>query len=446
MSDKKVKSIKIRITLWYFAFIVIICVFLIGALLISQNVFSNDFYVDQLNYAIDTTVSKIKTEADFTQIELHFDTGVRVSVLSEDGQLIIGQKKFDAAFKEKSVRLRKGSGGHFWYLLDKAIALEEGKVVWIRAYISSAVSKRVNRSLLTALIIIMPVLLISAILGGIMLTRRAFAQLDEMIETAQRVSGSTDLNRKFRTETQEEEVARLADSFDAMLARLRNSIEEEKAFISDASHELRTPLSVIQVQSEFALNEGRSIAEKDEALRIIHDRSARAGQMISQMLMLSRMDSNRMPMQIECICLSELLLQIASEMKQSAGEKDIKMETAIEEDVYYSCDELLMIRMVTNLIENAIRYGKKNGYVLLGLVSNEKDVEVTVEDDGIGISDQDIGKIYRRFYQVEKSGDESPGVGLGLSIVKRIAEAHGAELNVESRMGKGTRFTIRFPK
>lgn len=436
-------SIKLRITLWYAVFITLIVALMLTALLLSQRRLSHDYYYEKLTAAADEAAQSIHVENGEIRLETQTDSGVRITVLSEDGELLMGKRKFTAKLKNEALRLREGAADANWYLLDRPITLEDGRSVWLRCYISTALTERTNRTVRTILFIMLPLLLVIVIFGGYRMTRFAFQPIDEISRTVASISDSSDLQQRIRLDGQTDEVGRLASTFDGMFERLERSLENEKRFISDASHELRTPLSVICAQSEYALMPGRSLEEKDAALRVIHERGVRTSEMLSQMLMLSRMDYRKQPLHMENINLSELIESLAQEMQFQAEAREIRIQCEIAPAVQLVCDELLMVRMVTNLIQNAIQYGRPGGHVRVGLRDTGSEVLLSVSDDGVGIPPEEQKKIWNRFYQSSKA--ESRGSGLGLPIVKWIVAAHGGTIGVESAPGRGSRFTARFP-
>lgn len=437
-------SIKTRITLWYSVFIVLIVIIMLSALLISQHRFSVDYYSDMLFNAMDEAVNSIHLENGNIIVDTQTDSGVRITVLDNNGTLLIGKRHFNAALKEEFLRIRGNANAGSWYLLDKPVTLEDGRNVWLRLYISTDLIGRTTQSLYLVLIVMVPLLLATVIFGGYRMTRHAFQPLDDISRTAASISDSRDLKQRIGMTEQTDEVGRLADTFDGMFARLERSLENEKRFISDASHELRTPLSVICAQSEYALTPGRTTEEKDAALRIIQDRGRTTSDMLSQLLMLSRMDYQKMPLNLENTNLSDLFESVALEMQTQASEKNISIHCEISERIIMRCDEILMLRMATNLVQNAIQYGREGGTVRIRLTKENHSILFVVEDDGLGISEEDQANIWNRFFQADKS-KSTAGSGLGLPIVKWIAEAHGGTIAVGSQINKGSRFTLRFP-
>ncbi|MBQ6348177.1 MAG: HAMP domain-containing histidine kinase [Clostridia bacterium] len=445
MSFIKRDSIKFRIAVWYLAFIVLIAAILVGLLVFSQSISSQDYFAEILDDVLNQSAEALHTLEDVKGLEIRFDSGACISVLDEDGTLIAGDREFNLKPRNRPLNLIRQSNGDFIYMHDRRIVLDDGAPVWLRAYISSSIADRYNRTIALTLLIALPVLFLAAALGGYVLTKRIFRPLDNIISTAEAITNSSDLRQRIPAGSRQDEVNRLAKALNGMLTRLERSMEAEKQFISDASHELRTPLSVIRSESEYALRENADIDEKNAALETIHARSVTTGQLLSHMLFLSRIDFEKVKLNVERINLSDLIRRIAQEMEPSAAERSISIVRQIDDGVYCDCDELLIIRMVSNLIENAVRYGRDGGYVRLELSSEGEHAVLRVRDNGIGISEENLPKIWQRFYQVNKSNARHPGFGLGLSIVRWIIVAHNGEIDVESVYQKGTCFSVRLP-
>ena len=236
-------------------------------------------------------------------------------------------------------------------------------------------------------------------------------------------------------------------SFDDMLSELEEVFRREKQFTSDVSHELRTPVGVILAQCEAILSNADFTEEQKEPVRMIERKAKVMADMISQLLFLSRADQGRQPLQREWINVSELTEMAAEEqqmLSDNAG-RGIQIETRIEPDICASVDETLYIRMLTNLLSNAVRYSQDNGVVEVSLERKEENIIGTVEDHGCGISKTALPHIWERFYRADESRTEEGHSGLGLSMVKWIAEVHGGSVSVESREGEGSRFLFQIP-
>ena len=166
--------------------------------------------------------------------------------------------------------------------------------------------------------------------------------------------------------------------------------------------------------------------------------------MISQLLLLSRADQGREKINLEQVDFSELVEMVVEEFIDIAKEQDIEIQTEIEPELYLTADQTLIIRLLGNLLENAVNYGNSGGHIWVSAWKTDDSIHLLVKDDGIGISQQDLPRIWDRFYQADPSRN-SESSGLGLSMVKWIVEAHHGKISVSSKLGKGTDFTCIFP-
>lgn len=186
----------------------------------------------------------------------------------------------------------------------------------------------------------------------------------------------------------------------------------------------------------------------EESLEVILKQSRKMSALISQLLLLARADQgNHNTFQFECINMSELTEIVVEELSLMVQENSIEITTNIEEDLFIKADQTLMMRLLMNLLTNAIAYSKASGTVNMQLFRDETNIIGKVSDNGIGISEQHITKIWDRFYRVDAARTSSNigNTGLGLSMVKWIVELHGGEITVESKLGEGSTFTFKLP-
>lgn len=296
-------------------------------------------------------------------------------------------------------------------------------------------------------LILLPFFVLLVALGGYSITRRTLGPLQDVTDTAQRISQGSDLTQRIRMGPGEDEVHRLAHTFDRMMDKLQSAFESEKQFTSDVSHELRTPVSVILSQCEFALSEDAEEAERRSALQVVAAQARKMSTLIAQLLTLARTDSGRQSLHMEPLNLSELAEIICEEQADAAAARNIALHAEIAPNVLLRADETMMMRLFMNLVQNAISYGREGGNIWVTLRDAEGAVEGCVRDDGIGIAAEHLSKIWNRFYQVDPSRTASrSGAGLGLPMVRWIVEAHGGTISVDSAPGKGSAFAFTFPK
>lgn len=230
-----------------------------------------------------------------------------------------------------------------------------------------------------------------------------------------------------------------------MLNRLESSFEAEKQFSNDASHELRTPLSVIIAQCEYALKKANTLEEAQAALEVILGQSKKMSALISQLLTLARADQGTIKLQLEELCVSDLTCMAALEQENVAAHRGIEIQQEIDPDIMWQVDETMFLRLWMNLISNSIKYGKDGGFVRIVLRQENGQLLGKVVDDGIGISPEDLPKIWDRFYQANPSRNDENSAGLGLSMVKWIVSAHGGRISVNSVLNEGSEFTFLLP-
>ena len=229
-----------------------------------------------------------------------------------------------------------------------------------------------------------------------------------------------------------------------MLDRLESSFEAERRFTADASHELRTPTAVILAQTEYSLERDRSPEEYRDALQTVQKQGRRMSVLIDDMLNYTRLEQSPERYPFTVLDLSWLTQEAAEEFAM-LGVRGIVIETEIEPGVCISGNAMLLSRLLRNLLSNAIRYGRENGCVRVGLRSAAEKAVLSVSDDGIGVAPEEQEKIFERFYRADTSRSVQ-GTGLGLPMVKRIAQLHGGTVELESEVGRGSTFRVIFPR
>lgn len=285
-----------------------------------------------------------------------------------------------------------------------------------------------------------PILVALAAAGGYVLAARALAPIDRITRTARRISGE-DLSARIRLPAREDEVGRLAATFDEMLERLEASFRRERRFTADASHELRTPLGAIRAILDTTRSRRREAAEYEQALADLDLEADRLQRLAEDLLRLARAEDGTAPPRQQ-VDLSTLLASLVRAFLPRAEAKGLLFTNEITPDltVLGTSDDLE--RLFSNLIDNAIRFTEA-GRVWISARGNGE-IHVTVGDTGIGIPEPDLRRVFDRFYRAESSRT-SPGAGLGLALASEIAGAHAGRIEVESRVGEGSRFEVWLP-
>ncbi len=317
--------------------------------------------------------------------------------------------------------------------------------VWARGIYSLSTSDSVINFVTVISAVCFPLVLLLSALGGYLITKRAFRPVEHITQAANRISSGT-LSARL-PDNGKDEIARLAQSFNAMLDRLEDSFEREKQFTSDASHELRTPIAVILSEADYALSQNDS-EEMLHAMRSIQAQGKKMSALVAQLLELTRADNHTLHLEMERVDLTTLCEAVAEELEGQARARGIVIRCALEPDIVLTGDQTLLTRMLMNLVSNAVAYGKKQGEVVIRLAREPGEILLSVEDDGIGIAPEHLDRIFDRFYRVDpsRSAGQNGSAGLGLSMVQWIAHAHGATVSVKSELGKGSIFEVRFPQ
>lgn len=297
--------------------------------------------------------------------------------------------------------------------------------------------------LLITLLVSVPLLVAIAGFGGYFLAVRALAPIDRITRMARRISAE-DLSARLNMPVIDDEVGRLAETFDAMLARLDDSFRRERQFTSDASHELRTPLTAMQAILGMIRKKRRTPEEYELALADLAEEADHLRTLTENLLQLARNETHPV-VQHETIDLSTLLRDVASSLQSLAEAKALTLVCEIPDGLRLYGDSDDLIRLFVNLLDNAIKFTERGGVTLSADENRDSSISVIIEDTGIGIPAESLPSIFNRFYRVDQARSTS-GSGLGLAIASEIVRAHGGRIEVASEVGKGTRLTIILPK
>ena len=301
------------------------------------------------------------------------------------------------------------------------------------------------RALLLILAVAYPVTLAVASSGGIFLGGRALSPINRLTRLARRISAE-DLSQRLDMPLPDDEVGQLAHTFNDMIARLEDAFRRQRQFTADASHELRTPLTAVKGQVEVALQRERSSDAYREVLRVVNQDVDRMARLIGSLLTLARADAGEIPIALEPISLADVVSGALEQVQAVAGQRGVALRQARESSVIVRADEDLLLQLLLNLLDNAIKHTPEHGEVTVGWTPHVDYVELWVRDTGIGIASEHLPHLFERFYRVDKARSRAEGgSGLGLSICRWIAEAHGGSIFAESLPGKGSTFTVRLP-
>ena len=469
------RTIRFKITLWYTILLLLVSLLTIFAVRLASGFVLRNTVREYLVGVVEANsdelafVEKKDAESDpdnhhlyvafkegFLRIDDDFIntmSDVNSAIYTGKGEMLYGEnplaKETDAIPFTESCLWAITRDGIRYNIYDRKINLElpDGDSIWVRGIVSEEATVSELQSITRLTFLILPFLILIAGMLGYLLSGRMLLPLRNMEQTAARISKGSDLQKRLETGKNNDELSRLARVFNGMIERLDHSFETERRFTSDASHELRTPMSVILAQTEYTLEKERTNEEYKEALGVIRRQGKRMNTLINDMLDYTRMDQSAERYPLSDVDLSDIVSEGAEQMKLLRT-NGITLDAFVEPDIRISGNKMLLSRLLQNLISNAYRYGRQGGSILVTL---EKQVQedgakipvLTVRDNGIGIAEEDREKIFDRFYRSDSSRSIQ-GTGLGLAMVRRIAELHGAKITLESKVGEGSTFRVFF--
>jgi heavy metal sensor kinase len=291
-----------------------------------------------------------------------------------------------------------------------------------------------------------PLLLVLASLGGYWMSRRALTPVDEITRAAQNIS-SHNLSSRLAVPETRDELQRLSETLNGMLARLEAAFKRITQFTADASHELRTPVALMRTTAELSLRKPRSRGEYRQALAHILNELEKTSSLIERLMLLARADSGYETLRRVQLNLNDLFREVCKEGRTLAEAKGINFSERVDNTpVGVAGDSQALQRLFLILMDNAVKYTPPGGQIAASLISSDGFAVAEIRDSGIGIGEADLPHIFERFYRADKArSHEEGGAGLGLSIGRWIAEVHGGAIEVESPTGQGSLFRVRIP-
>lgn len=276
---------------------------------------------------------------------------------------------------------------------------------------------------------------------AVLLTPRLFRPLDDIATVARQITRADDLSRRVPHAERQDEIGDLARAFNQTIERLERLFRTQQRLLADVSHELRTPLTSVRGNIDLM----RRMGEGDpESLDVIQEELNRMTRLVGDLLLLARADSGGLPLERKVVELDNILFDVYRQV--TVPEPPVIVELTAVDQITVLGDDDRLKQLLLNLVDNAIKYTPPGGRVTISLSKKAGWAHVEVADTGIGIPPENLPHIFERFYRVDKARTRSQGgSGLGLSIAKWIAQAHGGAIRVTSEMGVGTTFTLTLP-
>jgi heavy metal sensor kinase len=458
--------IRLRLTLWYCAmFAAAACLLSLSSWWMLRQSLKATEYHELQERAEDVqllltqlgpraTVESLKQK--FAEIYQVKDDGKYLQVLDQDGQWIYRSRRMieegllpaaPGLLPPQGSLVEFHQGTRYVRVLAYPIRANG------RAYsVETGIALNKSMVLLSAfgeqLLLLTPAVLILAAVGGHFMSRKALAPVAAI---ANQVRGINDRNLDIRlpVSVTADEISDLSKTLNQMLERVESGVRSIRDFTANAAHELRTPLALIRAEVEVALSiKSRSAGEYREACEHVQLESVRMTGLIDSLLMLARVDAGNEALRFDQIEGNLLVRQVGEKWKTSMHLALLAFHVEPEpEPVFFFGDVNSLQRLLTILLDNAVRYTPPGGSVCLRVAREEGRVVFTVRDTGIGIAPEHHTRVFDRFYRVDQTrGGASGGSGLGLALAKWIAEKHNTGLSLESAIGKGTAFSFGIPE
>ncbi|MCI6271374.1 MAG: HAMP domain-containing histidine kinase [Erysipelotrichaceae bacterium] len=434
-------SIKTKILI----FLVILLCILSSFLVFFMGFTINSITVNSLSNELETTVKNNISELSFVNNKINVSenfkyhySGITTLIYSENKTLLIGQVPvgYSGDYEFENGSLKTISINDDKYLIvDYFVSFNFENNFWVRGIVELPSQYKTSENVFKLSIVAVCLMLIVVTVGGYLILKKSFLPLYKIIDAANSINEANDLDARIKMNNTNKEFNDLRNTYNSMFDRLQKSFEREKRFTTDVSHELRTPVSIIKSACEYSRKFEMDISEKNETLKMIERQSEKLTELISKLLNIARLNQDTLTVNTENINISILLEEICN---------NYGITFEIEEDLIVSIDKSLFYILINNLIENAIKYGDGKEVKVVAL-KESNEVIVKVIDNGIGISKENIDRIWNRFYKVDESRNDD-SFGLGLSIVERISKIHELKINVESKIGKGSTFSVHFNK
>ncbi|MCD8003966.1 MAG: HAMP domain-containing histidine kinase [Clostridia bacterium] len=463
-------SIRAKVTLWYTAaLIAVVALTYFLVIFVSDEVLQKTIR-DSLIETVEDNVDEIEYFESLEDVLLSGDVDhymaygdgyleidddfldsvneVYTSLYDSDGTLLYGENPIareasDLEFSDMRIQ-RVTVNGTLYYIFDRKLDGEGLDGLWLRGVVSETQGKTQMDDISRLSLIMLPVIVLFAVIGGYFVARRALRPIVRITEAASQISRGDDLKKRIDIGEGRDEVHLLAREFNGMFERLDASFETEQQFTLDVSHELRTPMSVILAQCDYILSEERNGEEYREALSVIERQGKKMSRLINDMLDFARLELKTDKYTKTVVDFTELVSSTAGDLSL-IRERGIELTWEADPDITVTGNRELLTRLLVNLVSNAYRYGRDCGHIYVKLSDSKDFVSLSVEDDGVGISEDEQKKIFDRFYQTDKSRTDA-GFGLGLSMVAEIANFHGGSVGVKSEEGVGSTFTFTMPK
>lgn len=433
------RNIKVKLLFWYsliLLFILLSFSFSLVQVFKYQTLKKIDAQLLAVAYDIEHDVNKYlgSQVKDFDEAEEFYIKNLNILIYDKNQERVIKKSNSKLDFikiKQNSFTLNKTRYINFLSKKEKNIIVQ----------VSTSLEDKVDESksnLLSTLLLVVPIVLIISILFAWLLINKALKPVRDVILEVEEID-SNDLKKRIKTLNSKDEIDELILTFNNMLEKIEKSFHKIKRFSNDASHELKTPLTIIRGELELGLRKDRTIDEYKNILNSCLEESIKLQELVDSLLFLSTSSTKEIQNRFKSFNIDELVIDIMSEYKLLLKKKSLKIELLKLDELLINGDETLIKVMISNILQNAVKYSNENSTIEISLYQNT----LSIKDYGIGIKKEEQEKIFDRFYMVDKSRTNR-GYGLGLSIVSQIALIHNIKIKLDSEYKKYTKFELVF--
>ena len=443
-------AVKRRIALWLTLLTVLLTVLLLAYILIIIDTVTNQTARSELIRVLRENAVSVSMRDGRLQVDSGFRYsvgGINALIYSRGEALLAGQIPVGYGetlpFENGIIRTVGEETQYLALDLWVPIGWEDG--LWLRGITVAPNLRAVTSNMIFWTLLTLPLFALVAAYGAYWISCRAFRPLAQIHATADAINEARDLKGRIGLPAGEDEFSRLAATFDGMFERLERSFEAEKQFASDAAHELRTPVAIIKGACEYAARygEGETPDERRETMEMIHRQANRMARLTDGLLHMTRMEQGSEGGELYRLDLGAEVAAICDETYA----RDIRLTIHTEEGVFVRADRDLLTRLLCNLIGNAIKYSDppEHAAVTVTVERGEGEALLAVSDSGIGIPPEAHERIWQRFTRLDTARADGESTGLGLSIVRGIAERFGGYMTLKSEVGVGSTFTLHLP-
>ncbi|GAB4536839.1 MAG: ATP-binding protein [Anaerolineales bacterium] len=458
MPERPHLPVRVRLTLWY----VLLSGLLLGGFGLFQYLQTRQALLESVDTALEVAVSQALGSVDTengapafqateqfplaSRLMLQSDFAVRL--LRADGREI--ERLGDASFPSEPLLTPGfatfGPPGEAWRVYTRPLLDAQGQTQgWIQAAQSLEAVNQTLARLATRFLLMLPVALLLMGVVGVFLADRALQPIDRITRTAAAISAGT-LARRIGYQGADDELGRLARTFDQMLDRLEDFFRREQRFVSDAAHELRTPLTVLKGQMEVTLSRPRKPAEYQRVLQALLEQVDRLIRLSNALLFLSRADQQQVDWQPAHLNLSDVLTSILEQLQPLADERRLTVQAEIPPALPVWGDTDHLTRLFLNLLDNAIKYTPAGGQIQVQAERSAAALPIRIHNSGPGLPSETLPHLFDRFYRADASRDRTAGgAGLGLAIAREIVLLHKGDIRAKSAPGEGVTFFVTLP-